>query len=89
MGEVYGGIVWGIGAALTEASEVDPRFGGFLNNNIAEYQVPVNADVRQCEIRFIDREDPLFNSLGAKGLGEERAYPISTKVNSVKNDDAG
>ena len=68
--QVYGGIVWGIGAALTEASEVDPRFGGFLNNNIAEYQVPVNADVRQCEIRFIDREDPVFNSLGAKGLGE-------------------
>ena len=49
MGEVYGGIVWGIGAALTEASEVDPRFGGFLNNNIAEYQ-----RVRRLPIRLDD-----------------------------------
>jgi xanthine dehydrogenase YagR molybdenum-binding subunit len=68
--QAYGGIVWGIGSALFEGSEVDPRFGGFLNNNIAEYQIAVNADVRQCEIEFIDEDDPIFNGLGAKGLGE-------------------
>ena len=68
--QAYGGIVWGIGSALSEGSEVDPRFGGFLNNNIAEYQIAVNADVRRCEVEFIDQEDPNFNGLGAKGLGE-------------------
>ena len=68
--QVYGGVVWGIGAALTEASEVDPRFGGFLNNNIAEYQVVVNADVGSCEIDFIDEADAEFGAVGAKGLGE-------------------
>ena len=43
--QIYGGLVWGIGAALAEQSEVDPRFGGFLNTNIAEYAIPVNADI--------------------------------------------
>jgi xanthine dehydrogenase YagR molybdenum-binding subunit len=52
--QVYGGLVWSVGAALTEESDVDPRFGGFLNANIAEYQVPVNADIRNFEVEFID-----------------------------------
>jgi xanthine dehydrogenase YagR molybdenum-binding subunit len=68
--QVYGGLVWGVGAALTEESEVDPRFGGFLNANIAEYQVPVNADIRNFEVEFIDEADPRFNSIGVKGVGE-------------------
>jgi xanthine dehydrogenase YagR molybdenum-binding subunit len=63
-------VVWGIGAALTEASEVDSRFGGFLNNNIAEYQIAVNADVRQIDVEFIKGTDSIFNTVGAKGLGE-------------------
>jgi xanthine dehydrogenase YagR molybdenum-binding subunit len=68
--QLYGGVVWGIGAALTEASEVDPRFGGFLNNNIAEYQIAVNADVGAIDVDFIDANDGAFNSVGAKGIGE-------------------
>jgi xanthine dehydrogenase YagR molybdenum-binding subunit len=42
--QVRGGVVWGIGAALREASEVDPRYSGFLNADLAEYVIPVNAD---------------------------------------------
>ncbi|MEN3353786.1 MAG: xanthine dehydrogenase YagR molybdenum-binding subunit [Betaproteobacteria bacterium] len=68
--QVYGGLVWGVGAALSEESEVDPRFGGFLNSNIAEYQIPVNADMGSCEVDFIDEPDLKLNSLGVKGLGE-------------------
>jgi xanthine dehydrogenase YagR molybdenum-binding subunit len=68
--QVYGGLVWGIGAALSEQSEVDPRFGGFLNANIAEYQIPVNADIGSFEVDFVDEPDLQLNSLGAKGLGE-------------------
>lgn len=67
---VRGGVVWGIGAALREASEVDPRYGGFLNADIAEYLVPVNADIGQCEVEFIDEPDPRLNATGVKGLGE-------------------
>jgi xanthine dehydrogenase YagR molybdenum-binding subunit len=78
--QVYGGLVWGVGAALLEETEVDPRFGGFLNNNIAEYQVPVNGDVRNFEVDFIDEPDPKFNSLGAKGVGEVTAVGAAAAI---------
>jgi xanthine dehydrogenase YagR molybdenum-binding subunit len=68
--QVRGGVVWGIGAALREASEVDPRYGGFLNADLAEYVAPVNADIGSIEVEFIDEPDLLFNSAGVKGLGE-------------------
>jgi xanthine dehydrogenase YagR molybdenum-binding subunit len=68
--QMLGGLVWGIGAALSEASQVDSRFGGFLNNNIAEYQIAVNADVRQLEVELLDMPDLVFSAVGAKGVGE-------------------
>ena len=68
--QVRGGVVWGIGAALREASEVDPRYGGFLNADLAEYLVPVNADIGSIEVEFIDQPDFEFNSAGVNGLGE-------------------
>lgn len=68
--QVRGGVVWGIGAALREASEVDPRYGGFLNADLAEYLLPVNADIGAIEVEFIDKPDTTFNSAGVKGLGE-------------------
>ena len=68
--QVRGGVVWAIGSALREETEVDPRYGGWLNNDLADYVVPVNADIGEIEVGFIDRPDPLLNAIGAKGLGE-------------------
>jgi xanthine dehydrogenase YagR molybdenum-binding subunit len=68
--QVRGGVVWGIGATLREASEVDPRYGGFLNADLAEYVLPVNADIGSIDVGFIDEPDFQFNSASAKGLGE-------------------
>jgi len=68
--QVRGGVVWGIGAALREASEVEPRYGGFLNADLAEYVLPVNADIGSIDVEFIDKPDTAFNRAGAKGLGE-------------------
>jgi xanthine dehydrogenase YagR molybdenum-binding subunit len=68
--QVRGGVVWGIGAALREASETDNRYGGFLNSDMAEYLIPVNADVGTIEVSFINEPDPLLNQAGVKGLGE-------------------
>jgi len=68
--QVRGGVVWAIGAALHEATEVDPRFGGYLNNDLADYVVPVNADIGDIDVGFIDQPDTLANSVGVKGLGE-------------------
>jgi xanthine dehydrogenase YagR molybdenum-binding subunit len=68
--QMIGGIVWGIGAALQEESTVDTRYGRFTNANLAEYHVPVNADIGALDITFIDRPDPYINSLGVRGIGE-------------------
>ncbi|MEX3895846.1 xanthine dehydrogenase family protein molybdopterin-binding subunit [Paraburkholderia sp. BR10954] len=68
--QMMGGIVWGIGAAMQEESTLDERFGRFTNANLAEYHVPVNADIGTIDIAFIDRPDPYINSLGVRGIGE-------------------
>jgi xanthine dehydrogenase YagR molybdenum-binding subunit len=68
--QVLGGIVWGIGMALQEETAIDQTLGRFMNHNLAEYHVPVNADVQGLEVLFVDEEDAIVNALGAKGLGE-------------------
>ena len=65
-----GGIVWGIGMALQEATEIDHRFGRIMNPNLQHYHVPVNADILDIESLFIDEDDKIVNPLGAKGMGE-------------------
>jgi xanthine dehydrogenase YagR molybdenum-binding subunit len=68
--QLMGGLVWGIGSALTEKSELDTRYGRYTNANLAEYHVPVNADVGVLDITVLGKPDPHFNSLGARGIGE-------------------
>ncbi len=68
--QLMGGIVWGIGAALEEQSELDTRHGRLINANLAEYHVPVNADIGEIDITVLNEADPHVNSLGARGIGE-------------------
>ena len=68
--QLMGGMVWGIGSALHEATETDKPRGRFLNANIAEYLVPVNADVREIRVQMLEEEDRYVNPLGVKGIGE-------------------
>jgi len=68
--QIMGGAVWGIGMALHEETLVDHRFGRIMNANIAEYHVPVNADVHDIEVIFVDEPDASVNPLGVKGVGE-------------------
>jgi xanthine dehydrogenase YagR molybdenum-binding subunit len=68
--QIIGGVVWGIGMALHEETLVDHNFGRIMNANIAEYHVPVNADVHDIEVIFVDEPDDIVNPLGIKGLGE-------------------
>jgi xanthine dehydrogenase YagR molybdenum-binding subunit len=68
--QLMGGIVWGVGAALQEETSLDTRYGRFTNANLAEYHVPVNADIGALDITFIDLPDPHINSLGVRGIGE-------------------
>ncbi len=68
--QVMGSVVWGIGMALHEEALVDHRFGRVMNANIAEYHVPVNADVQDIKVIFVDEPDNIVNPLGIKGVGE-------------------
>jgi xanthine dehydrogenase YagR molybdenum-binding subunit len=68
--QLMGGVVSGIGMALMEDAVLDHRFGRYVNNNLADYHVPVNADVPPIEALFIDKPDPFINPIGSKGLGE-------------------
>jgi xanthine dehydrogenase YagR molybdenum-binding subunit len=68
--QIMGGVVWGIGMALHEETLVDHNLGRVMNANIAEYHVPVNADVHDIEVIFVDEPDDIVNPLGIKGLGE-------------------
>jgi xanthine dehydrogenase YagR molybdenum-binding subunit len=68
--QIIGGIVGGIGMALHEESVIDQKFGRFMNHNLAEYHVPVHADIPEIDVIFVAENDPIVNPLGAKGLGE-------------------
>ena len=68
--QIMGSVVGGIGMALHEETLFDHRFGRIMNPNIAEYHVPVNADVHDIKVIFVDEPDQIVNPLGIKGLGE-------------------
>jgi xanthine dehydrogenase YagR molybdenum-binding subunit len=68
--QVMGSVVGGIGMALHEETVFDHKLGRIMNADIAEYHVPVNADVRDIKVIFVDEPDEIINPLGIKGLGE-------------------
>ncbi len=68
--QAIGGMVFGVGAALMEAIEVDPRTGSFVNHDLAEYHVPVHADLPEIDAVFLPELDDKANPLKSKGLGE-------------------
>jgi xanthine dehydrogenase YagR molybdenum-binding subunit len=70
LNQLVGGIVWGVGFALHEESHLDNTYGRYVNNNLAEYHVPVNRDIGQIDVTVIDIPDTKFNPLGARGIGE-------------------
>ena len=63
-------MIWGVSFALHERAVLDPRSGRVMNPNLAEYHVPVNADVPSLEAILVEEHDPHVNALGIKGVGE-------------------
>ena len=68
--QLQGGIVWGISIALEEDTHLDETYGRFVNRNLAEYHVPVNADIGPIDVTCLNIPDTKFNPLGARGIGE-------------------
>ncbi|MDQ2647307.1 MAG: xanthine dehydrogenase family protein molybdopterin-binding subunit [Myxococcota bacterium] len=68
--QYIGGMVWGIGLALLEHTARDPRNGRVVTRDLADYHVPVHADIPELEVIQVDERDPYVNEIGAKGIGE-------------------
>ncbi|HSR75598.1 MAG TPA: xanthine dehydrogenase family protein molybdopterin-binding subunit [Xanthobacteraceae bacterium] len=68
--QILGAVVGGIGMALHEETVTDQRFGRFMTHNLADYHVPVNADVHAIDVIFVEEPDEEINPLGIKGVGE-------------------
>jgi xanthine dehydrogenase YagR molybdenum-binding subunit len=84
--QMIGGAVGGIGMVLTEEAVFDDAFGRYVNGNLADYHVPVNADIPDIEAIFIDKPDPIINPVGSKGLGEISLIGVAAAVaNAVYN----
>jgi xanthine dehydrogenase YagR molybdenum-binding subunit len=68
--QLMGGLIWGVGSALHEATEIDPRFARTVNRDLQDYLVPVNADIGAVDVILLPEVDPASNPAGTKGVGE-------------------
>lgn len=84
--QMIGGMVWGVGMALLEETRIDTRTGRYMNADLAEYHVPVNADVGSIDVTFVEEHDPIVNPLGVKGIGEIGITGVAAAIaNAVYN----
>ncbi len=84
--QMIGGAVGGIGGALMEEGVIDHRYGRWVNNNFADYHVPVHADVPNVQAVFVNKPDPVLNPNGSKGMGEIALIGFAAAVaNAVYN----
>jgi xanthine dehydrogenase YagR molybdenum-binding subunit len=81
----YSGVIMGIGMALMEHTVYDPRDGSIVTSNLADYAIPVNADVHAIEIHFIGKPDPFIDAhgLGARGCGEITVTGVAPAIASA------
>ena len=78
--QIIGGSIFGIGAALMEATARDPHYARYTNADLADYHIPVNADIPEMTVEFIDEHDPFINAMGVKGIGEISMVGVSAAV---------
>lgn len=68
--QIMGGVVWAIGMALMEGTAYDPQNGRVVTKDLADYHVPVHADMPEFEVQFINKPDPFISPVGSRGVGE-------------------
>ena len=78
--QIIGGVVWGIGQALHEETQCDHRLGRFMNHNLSEYHVSVNADIHDIDVIFVKEDDRIVSRIGAKGVGEIGQVGVAAAV---------
>ena len=84
--QLMGGMIWGISSALHEQTAPDHHQGKWVNKDLAEYLIPVNADVQKLDVIVVPEEDKIVNPLGAKGIGELGIVGVNAAIaNAVYN----
>ncbi|MDB5980121.1 MAG: hcrA 1 [Pseudomonas sp.] len=78
--QILGGVVWGISMALHEEVQIDHSLGRSMNHSLAEYHIPVNADIGEIEVIFVEENDEIVNALGSKGVGEIGIVGVAAAV---------
>lgn len=78
--QIYGGMIFGIGMALMEETLLDPHSGRVIIHNLADYHVPIQADIPQIEAIFVEKPDYHFNPLGVRGIGEISTTGVAAAV---------
>jgi xanthine dehydrogenase YagR molybdenum-binding subunit len=68
--QYMGAMIWGVSSALHESTEIDQRNARYINDNLADYLIPVNADIQQLDVILVPEEDRDVNPVGVKGIGE-------------------
>ncbi|WP_432378050.1 xanthine dehydrogenase family protein molybdopterin-binding subunit [Duganella sp. P38] len=81
--QIIGGVVWGIGQALHEETHCDHGLGRFMNHNLAEYHVSVNADIHEIDVIFVQEDDRIVSRIGAKGVGEIGLVGVSAAISNA------
>jgi len=81
--QVSGAVVWGISQALHEETYMDHRMGRFMNHNLSEYHVAVNADIHDIDVIFVQEDDRIVSRLGAKGVGEIGIVGVAAAVSNA------
>jgi len=78
--QILGGVVWGIGMALHEETQTDHGLGRHMNHNLAEYHIPVNADIGDIDVLFVEEHDEIVNALGSKGVANAIYHATGKRV---------
>ena len=81
--QILGGMVWGVGMALSEETVTDRHFGRYMNHSLAEYHLPVHADMGDFEVLFVPEEDGIVNPIGVKGLGEIGIVGVAAAISNA------
>ncbi|MFT6466715.1 MAG: xanthine dehydrogenase YagR molybdenum-binding subunit [Halopseudomonas sp.] len=81
--QIVGGVVWGVGQALHEETQIDHHLGRFMNHNFSEYHIPVQADIGDIDVIFVEEHDEIVNALGSKGVGEIGIVGVAAAVSNA------
>jgi len=87
--QILGAVTMGIGQALWEGTHIDNRFGRYINTDLAEYLVPVNADIPELEVQFVGQPDPATGVMGAKSAGEIGMVGVAAAIANAVYDATG